>query len=53
MTAALEVCVCGYEALAVAGPRHVYFNATAACWAAYGEVLGRGFTTPALLPIHH
>ena len=52
MTAALEVCVCGFEAPAIEGPRHVYFNATAACWAKYGEVLGREFSTPALLRIH-
>ena len=52
MTATLEVCVCGFEAPAVEGPRHVYIHATAACWAAYGEVLGREFSTPALLPIH-
>jgi hypothetical protein len=52
VTPALEVCACGFEAPAFEGPRHVYFNATAACWARYGEVLGRELSTPALLPIH-
>jgi hypothetical protein len=52
VTTALEVCVCGLETPALDGPRHVYFNSTAGCWAAYGEVLAREFTTPALLPIH-
>jgi hypothetical protein len=52
VSTALEVCVCGFEAAPFEGPRHVYFNATAACWATYGEVLAREFSTPALLPIH-
>lgn len=52
MTAPLEACVCGLEGLAVAGPRHVYLNSSTACWAAFGEVLGREYTTPALLLVH-
>ena len=49
---ALEVCVCGFEAPAIDGPRHSYFNNTGGCWAAFGEVIAREYTTPALFEVH-
>ena len=34
------------------GPTHPYMASSPACWAAFGEVLARQYSDPALLPVH-
>ena len=34
------------------GPVHRYMTSSPGCWAAYGEVLAREYSTPALMPVH-
>ncbi len=38
---------CGASFPVVTGPSHPYMESSAACWAAYGEVLARQYTDPA------
>jgi hypothetical protein len=49
----LEKCPgCGAEFSRREGPIHRYMESSPACWAAYGEVLAREYSNPALLPTH-
>lgn len=49
----LEACPgCGASFPPRDGPVHAYMLSSPACWAAYGEVLAREYSDPALLGIH-
>lgn len=50
----LEPCPgCGAAFDPTDGPTHAYLPASAACWAAYGDVLAREYTDPALFQQSH
>lgn len=43
---------CGAELEERDGPTHRYLESSPACWALYGEVLAREYSTPELMDIH-
>lgn len=43
---------CGVELPAFAGPVHRYMESSPSCWVAYGEVLARECSDPALMAAH-
>lgn len=50
---ALEVCPdCKVALRPQPGPVHPYFGASPSCWALYGEVLAREYSSPKLMKIH-
>ncbi len=49
----LETCPgCGAVLALIDGPTHDYMLSSPACWAAFGEVLAREYSDPALLDVH-
>ena len=43
---------CGLVASAEQGATHAYMISSAACWRHYSAILGREYSTPALMPTH-
>jgi len=49
----VERCVgCGSMLPKIDGPTHAYIRSSPACWAAYGKVLEREYSNPALMSVH-
>ena len=49
----LQVCPgCGSRLPAMDGPTHAYMLSSPACWAAFGQILAREYSTPELMEIH-
>ena len=43
---------CGIELPPASGPVHKYMESSPACWAAFGQVLEREYSTPTLQDVH-
>jgi hypothetical protein len=50
--ASVRCCGCGGEFEDIDGPVHPYMESCPGCWAAYGQVLARGYSEPAIADVY-